>query len=296
MLKKRNNVTMINVKSPDSVVQMSILLAYYRLYGKVVCAYEPVLTKRFLHGRTEAMRSTTVKTAELCAVWAHSASTKKQKMEALKEATQHHSKLVKEAADGKGVDRHLYALKCIAEKNNLPVPAFFSCKAWKALNHTVLSTSNCGNPAIRLFGFGPVVDDGFGIGYIIKDNGIQYSISSKHRQTRRYANTLEEVLTEIGQMLNPLSSKSMGYHSVDPIKKKQQIVKPAPELDSISIEDAEIKTSSRDPSVLKIKKKKRRGLSSSFLSKSSYVGRTLRRQSSLELSKLDKVGTKLSQK
>lgn len=28
--------------------------------------------------------------------------------------------------------------------------------------------SNCGNPSLRLFGFGPVVRDGFGIGYIIK--------------------------------------------------------------------------------------------------------------------------------
>jgi carnitine O-acetyltransferase len=34
-----------NRLSPDSVVQMSIMLAYYRLYGKLVCTYEPVLTK-----------------------------------------------------------------------------------------------------------------------------------------------------------------------------------------------------------------------------------------------------------
>jgi hypothetical protein len=35
-----------------------------------------------------------------------------------------------------------------------------------------MSTSNCGNPALRLFGFGPVAADGYGIGYIIKDDGI----------------------------------------------------------------------------------------------------------------------------
>jgi hypothetical protein len=52
----------------------------------------------------------------------------------------------------------------------------------------------------------PVVPDGFGIGYIIKDNSIHYSISSKHRQTRRYASTLESVLKELASMLNPLSS------------------------------------------------------------------------------------------
>ena len=30
----------------------------------------------------------------------------------------------------------------------------FSNKGWDALNHTILSTSNCGNPALRCFGFG----------------------------------------------------------------------------------------------------------------------------------------------
>jgi carnitine O-acetyltransferase len=38
-LMKKNNF------SPDSFVQMSIMLAYYKLYGKLVCTYEPVLTK-----------------------------------------------------------------------------------------------------------------------------------------------------------------------------------------------------------------------------------------------------------
>lgn len=34
-----------NKMSPDGVVQMSIVYAYYALYGNVVSAYEPVLTK-----------------------------------------------------------------------------------------------------------------------------------------------------------------------------------------------------------------------------------------------------------
>jgi hypothetical protein len=54
-----------------------------------------------------------------------------------------------------------------------------------------------------VFGFGPVVQDGFGIGYIIRDNGVQYSISSKHRQTKRYANTLNQTLIDMGKLLGP---------------------------------------------------------------------------------------------
>jgi carnitine O-acetyltransferase len=198
-----------NQLSPDSIVQMSIVLGYYRLYGEIVCAYEPVLTKRFLHGRTEAMRSTTTMVVELCKCWMNRFSTREEKLSILHKCTRNHSRLVKEASEGMGVDRHLYALKCIAEKKSLEVPSFFRSQAWEKLNHTVLSTSNCGNPALRLFGFGPVVPDGFGVGYIIKDSSIQYSISSKHRQTKRFADSIRQILLEIGELLGPTK-----YHSV----------------------------------------------------------------------------------
>jgi carnitine O-acetyltransferase len=150
-----------NKLSPDSFVQMTMILAYYRLYGKVVCTYEPVLTKTFYHGRTEAMRSATPEAAEFCRVWCSDAP-RGEKLHALRKATEEHSRLVAESARGKGVDRHLFALKCIAHRNNIPTPKFFESHPWKTLNHTVLSTSNCGNPALRLFGFGPVVPDGLG--------------------------------------------------------------------------------------------------------------------------------------
>ncbi|GFH49996.1 hypothetical protein CTEN210_06472 [Chaetoceros tenuissimus] len=212
------NFIVANKMSPDSVVQMSILLAYYKLYGEIVCAYEPVLTKKFFHGRTEAMRSTTNKTVELCKCWTNRLASKDEKLNALREATKNHSRLVREASEGHGVDRHLYAMKCLAEKKGLEIPEFFKCDGYNALNHTVLSTSNCGNPALRLFGFGPVVPDGFGVGYIIKDSRLQYSISSKHRQTKRFASAIREVLHELGQMLEPINTQPVGYHNV--VKKK----------------------------------------------------------------------------
>lgn len=195
-----------NSMSPDAVVQMSMILAYYRLYGKIVCTYEPVLTKSFYHGRTEAQRPATPQAAELCRIWcSEPSSTAEEKHAALRLATKEHSRLVKEASQGKGVDRHLFALKCIGERNNLPLPNFFQSKPWKTLNNTILSTSNCGNPSLRLFGFGPVVPDGYGIGYIIKDDALSYSVSSKHRQTQRYVNTLRDTLLEIQQLLKPSS-------------------------------------------------------------------------------------------
>jgi hypothetical protein len=43
--------------SPDAFVQMAFQAAYYGLYGRVDSTYEPAMTKQFLHGRTEAIRT-----------------------------------------------------------------------------------------------------------------------------------------------------------------------------------------------------------------------------------------------
>ena len=155
------------------------------------------------------MRLATEKTLTFCKLWPNPDATNDVKLQALKVATECHSEGVKLAASGKGIERHLFALMKIAEKNSIPTPAFFSSTGYKKLNHTILSTSNCGNPSLRLFGFGPVVQDGFGIGYIIRDSGLQFSISSKHRQTKRFAHILNQTLMDMGNLLQPLSSMSV---------------------------------------------------------------------------------------
>ncbi|KAG8700919.1 hypothetical protein FRC09_005660 [Ceratobasidium sp. 395] len=87
------------------------------------------------------------------------------------------------------------------KSNQVELPAIFTDPGWSLLNTSILSTSNCGNPALRLFGFGPVAADGFGIGYIIKDEGISVCATSKHLQTRRYLDTLSSYLKDVQQMV-----------------------------------------------------------------------------------------------
>ncbi|KAL8756203.1 MAG: hypothetical protein Q9184_004580 [Pyrenodesmia sp. 2 TL-2023] len=81
------------------------------------------------------------------------------------------------------------------------IPSLFSDPGYDRINTTILSTSNCGNPALRHFGFGPSSADGFGIGYIIKDDSISVCISSKHRQTKRFVDSLEAYFAEIKRLL-----------------------------------------------------------------------------------------------
>ena len=81
------------------------------------------------------------------------------------------------------------------------MPAIFADAGYDKINNTILSTSNCGNPSLRHFGFGPTSAEGFGIGYIIKDGSIFICASSKHRQKRRYVDAMESYFLEIRKLL-----------------------------------------------------------------------------------------------
>lgn len=65
-------------------------------------------------------------------------------------------------APGQGFDRHLFALRQLAQGQDVPL---FSSSPYQSINHIILSTSTLSSPAIFLGGFAPVVDDGFGVGY-----------------------------------------------------------------------------------------------------------------------------------
>ncbi|KAI7902900.1 acyltransferase ChoActase/COT/CPT [Cokeromyces recurvatus] len=195
--------------SPDAFVQVAIQAAYYGLYGKSECTYEPAMTKNFLHGRTEAIRSVTLESNYFVEQFYNATSSQDEKLEALRAALKAHTAITRACSQGQGQDRHLYALECLwdrlyaadKQQQQHKKPSIFTDKGWQTLNHSVISTSNCGNPALRLFGFGPVVSNGFGIGYIIKEDRISFVASSKHRQTDRLLHTLRNYLTDVRTML-----------------------------------------------------------------------------------------------
>lgn len=99
--------------------------------------------------------------------------------------------------------------------NLMHLPEIFADNGWDKLNNTVISTSNCGNPSLRLFGFGPVSANGFGIGYIIKDDSISICASSKHRQTSRFLVTLESYFNEVFQLYKAVNEAAEVHAPID---------------------------------------------------------------------------------
>ncbi|KAJ9617246.1 carnitine O-acetyltransferase yat1 [Cladophialophora chaetospira] len=104
------------------------------------------------------------------------------------------------------------------------MPALFSDSGWDKINNTILSTSNCGNPALRHFGFGPTSGDGFGMGYIIKDDSVSVCVSSKHRQTKRFVDSLEGYLNEIRRLLRATKTKDLGAAKISRVREVEDNV------------------------------------------------------------------------
>ncbi|AQZ17617.1 YAT1 (YAR035W) [Zygosaccharomyces parabailii] len=191
--------------SPDAFVQQMYQLAYYALYGKFETTYEPAMTKAFQNGRTEAIRSVTHESKKFVKSMFDRYAFDDHRIRFLREACDKHVSIIKECSMGLGQDRHLYALYCIwneSFKDSMPLPPLFNDKSWSLLNTNVLSTSNCGNPCLKSFGFGPVTANGFGIGYIIRDDSITFAVSSRHRQTQRFVSLIEHSLLEIDHVFS----------------------------------------------------------------------------------------------
>ncbi|KAK6433188.1 carnitine O-acetyltransferase yat1 [Oleoguttula sp. CCFEE 5521] len=90
------------------------------------------------------------------------------------------------------------------------LPAIFADAGWDRINNTILSTSNCGNPSLRHFGFGPTSGEGFGIGYIIKDGSVSICAASKHRQTKRFVDGIESYFLEIRKLIRMVQRRGTG--------------------------------------------------------------------------------------
>lgn len=110
------------------------------------------------------------------------------------------------ASSGMGGERHLFAMSNLASQLGLEQPALFTTAAWAKLNESLLSTSNCGNPSLRLFGFGNVADYGFGVGYLIKNDGLVFCVSSQRRDAHRFTFTLERALLRMAAAIDEAES------------------------------------------------------------------------------------------
>ena len=86
---------------------------------------------------------------------------------------------MKDAAFGKGIDRHMLGMRCMIRPDELAKATMFTDPAYLKSMYFKLSTSNM-SPGKNFYGgFGPVVPEGYGINYAIDKDNLKFSISSK---------------------------------------------------------------------------------------------------------------------
>jgi carnitine O-palmitoyltransferase 2 len=188
--------------SPDGCFQQAIQLAYRRMTGKTVATYESCSTQAFLGGRTETIRSATPESQTFVNEMMDCLSAGDvERARLLRIAVKRHSVIATEASRGEGFDRHIFALKRIAEQQKLPIPDMFLGKGFSLLANNILSTSTVSEKYVEQAAFGPVVANGLGICYHFFSDRIHFCITSYSGDAVEFADKLTEALRDIGRLL-----------------------------------------------------------------------------------------------
>ena len=156
----------------DAFVQQALQLAFYRDRRKVTPVYETASTRLFKFGRTDTIRSLTVEQRQFVEAFDDPKVPKETKRKLFNRAMKAHAQLSMHASTGKGIDRHLMALR-IAQQTLLqePLPAIFSLPiVAQASNYQLLTSQMVGRHFVG--GFCHVLPDGYGCCYYLRRNAI----------------------------------------------------------------------------------------------------------------------------
>lgn len=108
---------------------------------------------------------------------------------------------------GFGFDRHLFALRALADSEDKEV-ALFQDPCYAYMNNIILSTSTLSSDAVLMGGFAPVSPTGYGIGYGVMDDWIGSQITTyPSRDGEQMVQHLEQVLEDLHTVLSSIIVK-----------------------------------------------------------------------------------------
>uniref|UniRef100_A0AC34FG78 Choline/carnitine acyltransferase domain-containing protein n=1 Tax=Panagrolaimus sp. ES5 TaxID=591445 RepID=A0AC34FG78_9BILA len=199
--------------SPDGFVQLSMQLAHYRMYNRVVSTYESASIRRFCLGRVDNIRSATPQALEWAKAMDSPRIAFKDKIRLFKDATIKQAMVTKENITGYGIDNHLCALSTIcaeaAKKKEIPKQfEVFADQLWYDTMRFPLSTSQVTTSSDfdnSYLCYGPVVKDGYGNAYNIQNNKIIFATSARksyrHTDASRFVNEVRRALRDMSIMV-----------------------------------------------------------------------------------------------
>ncbi|KAH8705661.1 carnitine acetyl transferase [Talaromyces proteolyticus] len=188
--------------SPDAYVQMIIQLAYFKMYGVNRPTYESATTRKFQEGRTETTRTVSDESTAFVRASQDPTVPREQVVKLFRAALAQHTKYTLEASDGHGVDRHLFGLKK-SLKEGEPLPEIFQDPVYTYSGSWYLSTSQLSSEYFNGYGWSQVIDDGFGIAYMINEDSLQFNVVCKRLGAERMSFYLNEAAIDLRDLLMP---------------------------------------------------------------------------------------------
>jgi carnitine O-acetyltransferase len=128
----------------------------------------------------------------------------------MKKAGAAHSNRIIECRKGFGVERHMFGLEQIynlhgADLGLKELPEIFKDEGYLTMRHDFISTSGMAYDNVKYRIFGPVVDGGFGLAYILMDQSISINVSchiSEEKHALQLTNHIIDALKELRQIGN----------------------------------------------------------------------------------------------
>ncbi|KAJ7643971.1 acyltransferase ChoActase/COT/CPT [Roridomyces roridus] len=186
--------------SPDAWAQLVKQLAFHKMNGRPGRTYESAQTRKYQLGRTEVIRSASNESKAWAEAMLDPRESDFKRAALFRKAATRHIQYSAWAADGQGVDRHLFGLKRMLKEGE-PVPEIYTDAAFGRTNHWELSTSQLSSPYVDGWGYGEVVPDGYGLSYAIGDRHIRWTITSARGDAAVLKHYLAEAATEARDMM-----------------------------------------------------------------------------------------------
>lgn len=193
--------------SPDAYVQLLLQLAYYKYQGVNRPTYESATTRRYYGGRTETTRSVSLESVNFCKAMEDINVSKEEKIKAGRAAANAHVKYIADASIGKGVDRHLLGLKFCLQKGE-QLPSIYQDPMYSYSSSWYLSTSQLSSEYFNGYGWSQVIDQGFGLAYMINENSIQVNVVSKKLGTEKLRHYLNEAADDMAEVFGSELNKA----------------------------------------------------------------------------------------
>jgi len=194
--------------SPDAYVQMALQLAWYKSRGAFTATYETALTRAFDKARTETIRTLSEDSRAWVLSMTDASATVVTRLALLHRAIKTHNSLTREAATGRGIDRHLLGLRLMMRPETGERAALFDDPLFGRSQEWTLSTSALSaGDLFRGTGFGAPYHDGYGINYLSGSNLIKFGIESKfscvETSTPAFQCAITSALREMRQLCSP---------------------------------------------------------------------------------------------